>query len=516
MEMNTQSHRGSGLALCLGLWLCGIAAGDAADQYVPSGLKPPAISREFRGVWVASVKNIDWPSKPGLSSAQQKAELVSLLDRARQLRLNAVLLQIRPSCDALYASKIEPWSEYLTGQMGRPPEPFYDPLEFAVAEAHQRGLELHAWFNPYRARHAAAFSSISSTHISKVRPRLVRTYGTSLWLDPGEREVQEYSLKVVMDVVQRYDIDGVHFDDYFYPYPEKKDARGAVLPFPDWSSWKRYRDGGGRMERDDWRRENVNLFIIRVSQAIRAAKPWVRFGISPFGIWRSGYPAPIRGLDAYDVLYADSRKWLREGWVDYLAPQLYWGDDTRETSFTTLLGWWFSENVQHRHLWPGLDISRVGRSRGPEEIVNQVRATRQQATSDGNIHWGIRALIENRRGLADSMVSELYGQTALTPSVPWTDNHPPPAVKLSASVPASGSVRLSVTPGTNSEPGRFWLIQSRVGSGWSTEVLPANPSGGNFEIGGRPELISVSAVDRSGNLGPAATLARQSAPGSSR
>ena len=483
----------------------------AADQYVPSTVKPPVVSREFRGVWVASVKNIDWPSRPGLTTEQQKAELLTLLDRAKQLRLNAVLLQVRPSGDALYASRLEPWSEYLTGQMGRAPTPFYDPLAFAVEEAHKRGLELHAWFNPYRARHAAAISAVSSDHISKTRPNLVKMYGKSLWLDPGEREVQEHSLNVVMDVVRRYDVDGVHFDDYFYPYPEK-DARGGTLPFPDWSSWKRYRDGGGRLERDDWRRENVNLFIVRVSQTVHSVKPWVRFGISPFGIWRPGFPAQIKGLDAHEALYADSRKWLREGWVDYLAPQLYWGDDKRETSFTALLDWWLSENAQHRHVWPGLDISRVGRTRGPEEIVNQVRLTRTQAASDGNIHWGIRSLTENRRGLADSMVTDLYGQISLTPSVPWVDNQPPASLILSASPAPSGDVRLKVVSPAGGEPVRFLLVQSRSNGVWTTEKLPGAPGDRNLLVPNRPEVIAVSSVDRSGNISSPSVLARQPSP----
>lgn len=488
-------------------WWCGFCTAGAAEQYVTSALKPPLVAREFRGVWLASVKNIDWPSKPGLTTDQQKAELITLLDRARQLRLNAVLLQVRPSCDALYASPLEPWSEYLTGQMGRAPSPFYDPLAFAVEEAHKRGLELHAWFNPYRARHSAAFSGVSGGHISRTKPQLVRTYGKSLWLDPGEREVQEHSLNVVLDVVRRYDVDGVHFDDYFYPYPENG-ANGAVLPFPDWSSWKRYRDGGGRLERDDWRRENVNLFIVRVSQAVRAVKPWVRFGVSPFGIWRPGFPAQIRGLDAHDVLYADARKWLREGWVDYLAPQLYWGEEKRETSFNALLDWWLSENAQQRHVWPGLDISRVGRTRGPEEIVDQVRATRDKAATDGNIHWGVRALTENRRGLADSISGGIYDRLALTPTVPWIDNRPPVPVSLSVSF--KGDVaRLRILPATNSEPVRFWLLQRRNQTGWTTEVLPGSQGERSFELPDRPDLISVAPVDRSGNLGTPAVLARQ-------
>jgi uncharacterized lipoprotein YddW (UPF0748 family) len=216
---------------------------------VPSVLKPPVPMREFRGVWVASVKNIDWPSQPGLSTAQQKAELMGCWIAPRNSSSTPSSCKSRPSCDALYASKLEPWSEYLTGRMGRAPSPFYDPLTFALEEAHRRGIELHAWFNPFRARHASGISPLAQNHISRARPALVKTYGKSLWLDPGEPQVHDYVLQVVQDVVQRYDIDGVHFDDYFYPY-EEKDARGQPLSFPDWSSWTRYKNAGGNCRKE--------------------------------------------------------------------------------------------------------------------------------------------------------------------------------------------------------------------------------------------------------------------------
>src|SRR5688500_4792441 len=258
----------------------------------------PAVAREFRGAWVASVANIDWPSRPGLTSEQQQAELLALLDRAAQLRLNAVILQVRPAADALYPSRLEPWSEYLTGEMGKAPVPFYDPLAFAVAEAHRRGLELHAWFNPFRARHASARSPVSRDHVSNTRRGLVKEYGRSLWLDPGEPEARRYSLSVIMDVVRRYDIDGVHIDDYFYPYRER-DGSGRLISFPDDASWRRYRRSGGRLTRDDWRRRNVDLFVESVYTAMKREKPLVRFGVSPFGIWRPGSPPQVTGLDPY-------------------------------------------------------------------------------------------------------------------------------------------------------------------------------------------------------------------------
>ncbi len=310
---------------------------------------PPSPTREFRGVWIASVANIDWPSRPKLTASQQQAELIAMLDRAVTLNLNAVILQVRPAADALYASPYEPWSEFLTGEMGKPPTPAYDPLTFAVEEAHKRGLELHAWFNPYRAHHPQSKSPISAKHVSKLHPQWVKKYGKYLWLDPGEAEVQDYTLSVIMDVVKRYDIDAVHLDDYFYPYPER-DGEKRVIDFPDTPSWQKYLQSGGTLNRDDWRRENINTLVQQLYQAIKQEKPWVKFGISPFGIWRPGYPTQTKSIDggsvfdAYKQIYADSRQWLVKGWLDYLAPQLYWKIEKTQQSYPVLLNWWIKQN----------------------------------------------------------------------------------------------------------------------------------------------------------------------------
>ena len=254
----------------------------AEEMYRPATVVPPQPAREFRGAWLVTVANKDWPSKPGLPVAEQKAELTGLLDRAVQLKLNAIIFQVRPSCDAMYASAIEPWSEYLTGTMGEAPQPFYDPLAFAIEEAHKRGLELHAWFNPFRALHPQGKSPVAPNHISRTHPEFVCQYGSQLWLDPGEPSVRAYVLRVILDVVRRYDVDGVQLDDYFYPYPEK-DTSGRELAFPDEASWGKY-GLSSRLSRDDWRRANINWFVQGVYQNIKAAKPWVKFGISPFGI----------------------------------------------------------------------------------------------------------------------------------------------------------------------------------------------------------------------------------------
>ncbi|MBK6459184.1 MAG: family 10 glycosylhydrolase [Gemmatimonadetes bacterium] len=337
--------------------------------YAPLGGDPsadtiaPPLPREFRAVWVATVTNIDWPSRPGLPVDSQKTELLAILDLAAAVRLNAVIFQVRPGGDALYQSHLEPWSYFLTGQQGRAPQPMWDPLAFAVAEAHKRGMELHAWFNPYRAGHPRDTTGTKSPlHLSRTNPAVVHRYGPYTWMDPGEAVVRRKTIDVVVDVVRRYDVDGVHIDDYFYPYPERT-RRGREIPFPDERSWRAYKAREGTLSRDDWRRQNVDQLVQELYTAIKRAKPWVKFGISPFGIWRPGYPESVRGFDAYDRLYADSRKWLNEGWVDYWTPQLYWKLGAPLQSYRDLLAWWRAENRLGRNLWPGNYTSRASARR---------------------------------------------------------------------------------------------------------------------------------------------------------
>jgi uncharacterized lipoprotein YddW (UPF0748 family) len=479
--------------------------------YEPASVLPPKPQREFRAAWVATVGNIDWPSKPGLTTAEQKAEMVTILDRAAQLKLNAIIFQVRPACDAMYASQIEPWSYYLTGAMGQAPQPFYDPLAFAVEEAHKRGLELHAWFNPYRALVAAEKSPVAANHISKKHPQLVRQYGKYLWLDPGEKAVQDYSLSVIMDVVKRYDVDGVHFDDYFYPYKEK-DSSGKDMEFPDDASWKRF-GAGGKLSRDDWRRENVNTFISRVYRSIKAAKPYVKFGVSPFGIWRPGYPQQIQGYDAYEKLYADSKKWLANGWLDYFAPQLYWGIEPPEQSFPVLLKWWDAQNSKGRHVWPGMNTTRAGSRERPEggdrrgrsvrweseEILNQIRIARKQSTSSGHIHWNMKSLMRNS-ALDDALVKNVYAEPALIPASPWLGSARPEKPMLSVADAEGGKLRVSWSGGGTGKS-HLWVLQTQSQEGeWKAEVLAAQHTSRTLE-GQAPNVIAISAVDRLGNAG---------------
>jgi uncharacterized lipoprotein YddW (UPF0748 family) len=469
-----------------------------AGSYVTSRVTPPPISREMRAAWIASVANIDWPSTNSLTPAAQKAELVAIMEQAVRLKLNTLIFQVRPACDALYASSIEPWSEYLTGTMGQAPKPLYDPLTFAIQEAHKRGLELHAWFDPYRARLPTAKSPVSANHVSRQHPEYVRHYGKMLWLDPGEKAVQAYSLSVVMDVVKRYDIDGVHFDDYFYPYKEK-DSSGRELDFPDEPSWRRF-GAGGQMSRDEWRRDNVNTFIQKVYQGVKAAKSWVKFGVSPFGIWRPGNPAQIQGLDAYAVLYADSRRWLAEGDVDYLAPQLYWPIKPPAQSFPVLLKWWADQNAKGRVVVAGIDSTKAGRKWASDEILNQVRITRSTAAVNGHCHWNMKALMRNPE-LAELLSREVYSRPAVAPALSWVRSESP--ARPAVNVPSTGG-KVS-WKSMSAEPIRLWLVQTRKGQEWTTSVIAGTQKDLSFH-GDRPDVVAVTAVDRYGNASPAAVM----------
>jgi uncharacterized lipoprotein YddW (UPF0748 family) len=475
-----------------------------ATAAAPATSAPP-VPREFRGVWVATVANIDWPSRPGLSTQEQQQELRDLLDRAVRLRLNAVIFQVRPAGDALYASKIEPWSEYLTGVQGQRPDPYYDPLAFAITEAHARGLELHAWFNPYRARMSGAKSPEAASHIARRRPELVRRYGPFLWMDPGEAEVRAHTLRVVLDVVRRYDVDGIHIDDYFYPYRVADPNGGGYLQFPDDRSWRRYRRSGGKLARDDWRRRNVDLLVRQLYEGVHRVKPTVRFGISPFGIWRPGSPPSVAGLDAYVELYADSKKWLNNGWVDYFTPQLYWAVDRPQQRYDLLLRWWAEQNTKRRHLWPGNFTSKVGGT-GPTdwhagELVEQIRLTRADPGASGNVHFSARALVRNQEGLSDWLETVTYAEPALVPSTRWLDRTPPATPRVTMRPDSTGGVRLALAPGARESPW-LWTLRARYGDEWRTQILPGATRSwllGPLGIHDRPDELVVNAVDRVGN-----------------
>ena len=462
------------------------------------GRQMPEPEREFRAAWVATVDNIDFPTRKALTVEQQKAELIRILELATSLRLNAVIFQVRPQCDALYRSEIEPWSEFLTGEMGKAQS--FDPLGFLVTEAHRRGILVHAWFNPYRALHPAG-KTVSDAHISKRRPDLVRQYGKYLWLDPSDPEVQRYSLSVIRDVVRRYDVDGVHFDDYFYPYPEK-DAAGARIEFPDDGNWQKFKNGGGKLSRDDWRRKNVDDFIKSVGREVKRIKPRVLYGVSPFGIWQPVPEKEITGLNAYAELYADARKWLRDGTVDYLAPQLYWETARKGQSFPVLLDWWKSQNIKARHLWVGVAPYRIGSNENftAGEIANQLRLTRGSPLTRGTIHFSLKSLRNDLGGIQKVLSDEVYARGALVPKSPWVKA----ARLLSPRVKVSRGEDFVRAAWSERGAGKaFWfVVYVEDESGWNYSVLPAAEKSISLSADRKVKRVVVTAVDRLGNESP--------------
>ena len=433
---------------------------------------PPEAPREFRAAWVATVGNIDWPSKRGLSSAEQQAEMHAMLDSAAALGLNAIIFQVRTAADALYDSKLEPWSEYLTGVQGQAPEPFYDPLAMWISEAHKRGLELHAWFNPFRARQTTARSPQAASHLSRTHPAWVKSYGENqLWIDPGEPDAANHSIAVFQDVLSRYDVDGIHIDDYFYPYAETDKITKQELDFPDEPSWQRYLNGGGQLTRADWRRQNVTSLVQRIHDTVRATKPWVRFGVSPFGLGKPALrPAGISGFSQYDKLYADVELWLAKGWLDYLVPQLYWPRAQTAQAFGPLLQYWHAQNPQGRHIWPGMFTSRINDkpdSWTVDEILGQIALQREIAPHTGHAHFSMIALEQNRRGIADALKAGPYAEPALVPASPWLDTggaQPTATVDLGSA--ADGQLRLRLSGGARVHA--LWL---RYGERWEFHTV---------------------------------------------
>lgn len=406
------------------LVLAGLVAAIAGCAAMPCHAGPEAVKREIRGLWVATVANIDWPSRTGLGTEDLRKEMIAILDRARALNLNAVFLQVRPACDAVYPSALEPWTEFLSGTQGQAPAEGYDPLAEWIAAAHARGIELHAWFNPYRARHAAESSPAAPSHVSRTDPGIVRSFDKMLWLDPGEPAARDLTLAVILDVVQRYDVDGVHLDDYFYPYPKQG------IEFDDGASFARYTAAGGTFARDDWRRGNVDDLVRRIHEQTRREKPWVAVSISPFGIWRPGHPAGVTGFDAYAGLHADSMKWVREGWVDLLVPQVYWRLSSAGQPHASLVEWWSASMPTGPRLAVGLIPSRVqsaeaGRTGAvidtkswpATEVINQIVRGRDVAGVQGFVLFSARPLMENRQGLSDALADGVLAEPALMPTL---------------------------------------------------------------------------------------------------
>jgi len=379
---------------------------------------------EFRGVWIATVDNIDWPPKGVYTVYSQKAEFIRQLDMHKRNGMNAVIVQVRPSADAFYPSQFEPWSEWLTGIQGRAPYPYYDPLQFMIEEAHKRGLEFHAWLNPYRANFNIRSASIASNHITRIHPEWFVTYGDTKYFDPGNKEAQQHVVNVVRDIVKRYDIDAIHMDDYFYPY------RIAGKEFPDYTSYKR---SGTTLSKEDWRRSNVDSIIKALNTVIKEEKPYCKFGISPFGVWRNKDTDPEgsntkAGQTNYDDLYADILLWLEEGWVDYVAPQLYWEIGHKLADYQELINWW-SLHSYGRHIYIGHGIYRSGERnaawKNPNELPNQLKLLRQYPTIQGSIYFSSKSFDRNPNGWNDSLRNNYYKTPALIPEMDWLPKKKP-------------------------------------------------------------------------------------------
>ena len=374
--------------------------------------------REFRGAWIATVENIDWPSKAGLSTQAQQLEFINLLDNLKAAGLNAIIVQIRAASDAFYPSPFEPWSTYLNGVMDQQPDPYYDPLQFMIQETHRRSMEFHAWLNPYRALNNSNTSSLSSNHPMRQHPDWFLKYGEKYYFNPGNPESKKHILKVIENIVSRYNIDALHFDDYFYPY------KIAGKEFPDLVTFQYGNRGFTNI--DDWRRDNVNTLIEEIHSLVKKIKPALQLGISPFGVWRNMDKDPVRGSPTkagqtnYDDLYADILLWIEKGWIDYIIPQLYFplGFDLIDPE--VMMKWW-AENAKGIPVYIGKGLYRVGSNRkgwdNPDEIPNQIKLSRKINDVSGSAYFSAKWFLSNPLQVVDRMKSDLYNTSALLPSV---------------------------------------------------------------------------------------------------
>lgn len=414
---------------------------------------------EFRGVWIATVDNIDWPSYGNSNPESQKAEFIKILDMHQRNGMNAMIVQVRPSADAFYPSAYEPWSQWLTGVQGQAPSPYYDPLQFMIEETHKRGMEFHAWCNPYRANFNINTASIASNHITRTKPEWFLTYGDKKYFDPGNKEAQDFVVKVIRDIVKRYDVDAVHMDDYFYPY------RIPGKEFPDAASYAR---SGSKLSKDDWRRSNVDSIIKNLSIAIKQEKPMCRFGISPFSVWRNKDKDPVRGSDTqagqtnYDDLYADILLWLQKNWVDYVTPQIYFEISHSKVAFEKILAWW-SRNSYGKHIYVGMGIYKADEKntawKNANELPNQIKILRKYPNVQGSIYFSSRTFNRNPNGWNDSLRNNYYKYPSLLPPMRWIDNEKPWAPIVEKTISNDSIIKFSVKPDPrNLIPIKYYVV----------------------------------------------------------
>ncbi|WP_431898140.1 family 10 glycosylhydrolase [Nonomuraea sp. bgisy101] len=476
------------LALVLTLLVNPVAASpSAATACVPDPATP---KRQFRAMWISSVANIDWPSRTGLSVSAQQAEFRSWLDLAVQKRMNAVVVQVRPTADAFWPSPYEPWSQWLTGTQGA--SPGYDPLAFMVAEAHARNLEFHAWFNPYRVANHDDPSRLVATHPARQNPAWRFAYGGKLYYNPGIPDVRDFIEDAIMDAVTRYDVDGVHLDDYFYPYP----VSGQSIP--DAATFAQY--GSGFSTIADWRRDNIDLLVRELGQRIHAAKAHVAFGISPFGIWRNSSTDPLgsrtSGLQSYDAIYADSRRWVKQGWIDYLTPQLYWHIGFAAADYAVLTAWWSDvvrgTNVQ---LYAGQAAYRAGASgqdaawQDPAELSDHLLDNRKHPEVLGDVYFSAKDVRADRIGAFSKVVADHYRKPALIPPRGTAAAPPAPTNVTTAQVP--GGVKVSwqgsaasyaVYRGDPADPCLLTDARNLIGTTRSTSFTDTSPGPGGYHV----------------------------------
>lgn len=418
--------------------------------------------KEFRGLWLATVVNIDWPASASSSPATQQHEMKLYLDIMQGLNMNAIIFQVRPAGDAFYSSTLEPWSRYLTGRQGREPFPLWDPLDFVIREAHARGIEVHAWLNPYRANMAPNWDGLAPTHVANRLPEFAYPYGTYLWMDPGSTQVADHLEVVLEDLATRYDLDGIHFDDYFYPYPVDG------VDFPDNITWVEYEASGGELSRADWRRDNVNKMVSRAYNLTRYHG--IKFSVSPFGLYRpgarGGMTAPITGFDPYNGLYADAKTWLQRGWLDYLVPQLYWAVESTDQNYNVLLSWWLHADTAGRHILPGNAVYKL--DRWPvTELVEQMAVSRRLGAA-GNVLFSAKYFRDNVKNVRQIFKESVYPNKTLPPEAPWV-GLPKPRRPSGVKVDRHGLIRWE-----RARIVRFWVVYEAVNETWRlSQVLDA-------------------------------------------
>ena len=481
------------------------AARAAADESCKVDAKYP--KRQLRGVWIATVHNIDWPSKTGLDPARQQSEYTRILDNAVKRNFNAVFVQVRPASDAIYKSPYEPWSQWLTGKVGQ--DPGWEPLPFLIAEAHKRGLEFHAWFNPYRAAETADLGKLPANHPAKLHPKWVVKHEGRAYYNPGLPEVRAHTVKVITDVVQRYDVDGVHFDDYFYPYP------GRGTKFADAAAFTKYGKGKALAA---WRRDNVNKLVAEAGKAVHAAKPYVKFGISPFGIWRNKSDDPsgsdTKGLSAYDAIYSDARAWIKAGSVDYVMPQLYWPRGFATADYAKLVPWW-AEQVRGTgvRLYIGQALYRVGTTDDAAwtkagELPAHLTLNRRHPEVAGDVYFSAAQLVKNPLGVLDRIVKGHYPRPALPPLMKGLGGGAPAAP--AALRGGAGALTWKASPGARAYA--VYRIAGGRPAGCATAdardlvaLVPASGAAEQSYAAGTGGTFLVSAMDRLGNESDAAT-----------